>query len=299
MNKIKPFQLLPLLLLVISTVTLKSQTVQEDSLRRAIVAPIQQFFAAYPKADTTGMAALFHPDARLNSIDSRRGEPRIGGTEISALVANLAKAQPGDLYEELHYIELRIDGDLATAWTPYTFVYKGEISHCGVNTWRLTRSGPDGSWQIYDIMDTRRRGDCERKNDDSPANRLDQLANQWHQAATDADAATYFGLMADEAIFIGTDSSEHWNKAAFEAFATPYFKEGKAWDFKKIERHLFVQPDDNIGYWDELLDTWMGPCRGTGIARRNNNGEWKILHYTLSVTVPNDDIQAFIELVKE
>ncbi|MEM9261578.1 MAG: nuclear transport factor 2 family protein, partial [Bacteroidota bacterium] len=53
-----------------------------------------------------------------------------------------------------------------------------------------------------------------------------------------------------------------------------------------------------VAYWDELLDTWMGPCRGTAVVKRDGVNGWKIAHYTLSVTIPNDKIDGFIELTK-
>ena len=39
---------------------------------------------------------------------------------------------------------------------------------------------------------------------------LNKQIDQWHQAATDMDADTYFGMMAPESIFIGTDKTENW-----------------------------------------------------------------------------------------
>jgi hypothetical protein len=41
----------------------------------------------------------------------------------------------------------------------------------------------------------------------------------------------------------------------------------------------------------------MGPCRATGVLTDTSEG-WKISHYQLSVTVPNDLIKPFIELTK-
>ncbi|MBT1704837.1 nuclear transport factor 2 family protein [Fulvivirgaceae bacterium PWU20] len=39
----------------------------------------------------------------------------------------------------------------------------------------------------------------------------------------------------------------------------------------------------------------MGTCRGSGILRKGPQG-WKIEQYHLSVTVPNDIMQRFIQL---
>jgi hypothetical protein len=113
------------------------------------------------------------------------------------------------------------------------------------------------------------------------------LLNNWHKAAANADAKNYFGAMTEDAIYIGTDATEHWNKEAFQAFAKPYFDKGTAWDFKPLERHIYFSKDKKMAWFDELLDTWMKVCRGSGVLIKVGN-EWKIQHYVLSMTIPND-----------
>jgi len=50
-------------------------------------------------------------------------------------------------------------------------------------------------------------------------------------------------------------------------------------------------------WFDELLDTWMGTCRGSGVLE-NNQGIWKIKHYVLSIEIPNADVQSVISVKK-
>ena len=126
---------------------------------------------------------------------------------------------------------------------------------------------------------------------------IDTLLNRWHRAAGQADFDTYFGLMSDDAIFVGTDAAEHWNKQEFMSFSKPHFDKGSAWDFTAIERHIYFNQDHSIAWFDEVLDTWMELCRGSGVATKIN-GTWKITHYVLSVTAPNEEIQQIIPLKK-
>ena len=65
-----------------------------------------------------------------------------------------------------------------------------------------------------------------------------------------------------------------------------------------MERHIFVSDDGQTIWFDELLDTWMKLCRGSGVMKQEN-GQWKIAHYVLSVTVPNEDVNALIEIKKD
>lgn len=121
------------------------------------------------------------------------------------------------------------------------------------------------------------------------------LLDNWHKAAAKADATNYFGAMTEDSFYIGTDATEHWNKAAFQAFAKPYFDKGTAWDFKPLERHIYISEDKKMAWFDELLDTWMKVCRGSGVLVKVGN-EWKIQHYVLSMTIPNDATSEAIKI---
>lgn len=124
---------------------------------------------------------------------------------------------------------------------------------------------------------------------------LNKQIDNWHQAAADKDADTYFGMMAQESVFIGTDKTENWTKDEFEALYRPYFAAGKSWDFKRIERNWYFNKEYNVAWFDETLDTWMGVCQSSGVMEKQSNGDWLIKHYQLSLTIDNDKMDAVIE----
>ena len=121
------------------------------------------------------------------------------------------------------------------------------------------------------------------------------VLDAWHQAAAKAQFDDYFNAMADESIFIGTDATENWDKKEFIAFAKPYFDRGKAWSFTPLERHIFISKDGKTAWFDELLNTQMKICRGSGVLVKEGK-TWKIKHYVLSMTVPNDQVDAAIKI---
>jgi hypothetical protein len=96
-------------------------------------------------------------------------------------------------------------------------------------------------------------------------------------------------------VFIGTDATENWSKNQFQKYSKPYFDEGKAWDFKPLERHIYTNKSGNFIWFDELLDTWMGVCRGSGVIELVGE-KLKIKHYVLSLTIPNDIIDDVIKM---
>lgn len=124
---------------------------------------------------------------------------------------------------------------------------------------------------------------------------INELLDKWHTAAANGDYNGYFGKIADDGIYIGTDATENWDKKAFAAFSKPYFDRGKAWDFKALERNIYFSKDGKTAWFDELLDTWMKACRGSGVLEKEGK-EWKIKHYVLSMTVPNDVTQEVLPL---
>lgn len=262
---------------------------------------IKAIFNHMRAADTTGMSVYFHPEATLHSVVTKPdGTTMVSEGSIASWMKGIAGADAGALDEQLHYTELRVDGHLATAWTPYAFIYNQAMHHCGTNAFQMVKDGPDGQWRILHITDTRRDEPCVPVATDGPREAINAFADAWHLAAAKADSTTFFDAMADDAVYLGTDAGEHWTKEEFLAFAAPYFASGKAWAFTATERHIFYDENAQTAYWDELLDTWMGPCRGTAVLRRRaDNQGWQIAHYTLSVTVPNEKIQGFIELTKE
>lgn len=137
-----------------------------------------------------------------------------------------------------------------------------------------------------------------KANKSSIKQEINILLNDWHLAATEANYKNYFSKMDSISVFIGTDASENWTKNKFQDFSKPYFDDGKAWDFKTLERHIYTSKSGDFIWFDELLDTWMGACRGSGVIILENN-RLKIKHYVLSVTVPNEAIDDLIHLKKE
>ncbi|MDD3723051.1 MAG: nuclear transport factor 2 family protein [Lutibacter sp.] len=140
----------------------------------------------------------------------------------------------------------------------------------------------------------------ERKNIkiNSEKKAVNATLDAWHKNASESKYDAYFNAMASSSIFIGTDASEYWNNKDFKTFSKPFFDLGKAWDFKPLTRNVYISADGKIAWFDELLDTWMGICRGSGVLSKTEN-TWKIEQYILSVTIPNTHITDVIAIKKE
>ena len=136
-----------------------------------------------------------------------------------------------------------------------------------------------------------------KQNEDVIISEIDSLVNVWHQSASNSNFDAYFNLMDSNSIFIGTDASENWTKKEFKVFSKPYFDDGKAWDFKPLDRNIYLNQNYKVAWFDELLNTWMGTCRGSGVFEKIDN-QWKLKHYVLSLTIPNEIMDSVITIVK-
>lgn len=134
------------------------------------------------------------------------------------------------------------------------------------------------------------------KNSENVKSEINLVLDNWHKAAAEANFNNYFNVMTEDAIYIGTDPTENWNKQEFIKFAKPYFDRGRAWNFKALERNIYFSSDGKTVWFDELLNTQMKICRGSGVLVMDENGNWKIKHYVLSMTIPNDNTDEVVKI---
>jgi hypothetical protein len=55
---------------------------------------------------------------------------------------------------------IKVDGNIAMAWTPYVYFIDGKFHHCGVNHFDLTREGDD--WKILNVTYSYRTLGCAK-----------------------------------------------------------------------------------------------------------------------------------------
>lgn len=122
---------------------------------------------------------------------------------------------------------------------------------------------------------------------------ISAMLDGFNAAAAKADFKTYFSYFAEESTFIGTDATEVWDKKAFMDWAKPYFEKKQTWNFTSLKKNIYFSKDEKLAWFDELLDTQMKICRGSGVLEKIN-GQWKIKQYVLSMTVPNEVVDKVV-----
>jgi ketosteroid isomerase-like protein len=123
-------------------------------------------------------------------------------------------------------------------------------------------------------------------NADKEKKEINMMLGSFNKAAADANFDQYFSFYTDDAIFTGTDATERWEKEEFMVWAKPIFARGRAWSFTALERHIYFDSNGDLAWFDELLNTQMKICRGSGVLIKQGN-QWKVKQYILSATIPN------------
>lgn len=132
---------------------------QAQSSIDSVKAVINNLFTAMKTSDAVLLKTVFTDSAILQTINTKSGKTVVETDAVSAFIESIGKLPAGDADEQVSFDVVKVDEDLAIAWTPYKFYYKGKFSHCGVNSFQLVRINKE--WRIQYIIDTRRRNNCE------------------------------------------------------------------------------------------------------------------------------------------
>ena len=107
------------------------------------------------------MKSTFHKDIKIQTTNNTKEGLKILKTDDpKKLLLGIANKKLENVYlKKLLSYDIKIDGNLASVWTPYEFYLNGNFRHCGANSFQLFNN--NGKWQITYLVDMRRRGECE------------------------------------------------------------------------------------------------------------------------------------------
>ncbi len=121
---------------------------------------IDRMFTAMRQSDPAMLQSCFTDSAVLQTIaKNTAGETRVRSESVAEFMASVASLEKGSADERIVFDIVKVDANLAIAWTPYQFYFKGNFSHCGVNSFQLVRM--KNGWKIQYIIDTRRKQGCQ------------------------------------------------------------------------------------------------------------------------------------------
>lgn len=142
------------LILFLAPIPIKAQ--EEAAIKQTI----QKLFDGMRNADSSAIINSFAQDAIMQTIAvDKEGKTIVKQELVSNFASSVSKQKKGFLDEQIIIENIKVDNSLAIVWTPYRFYYKGNFSHCGVNSFTLVKL--DGIWKINYIIDTRRKTNCD------------------------------------------------------------------------------------------------------------------------------------------
>jgi len=108
--------------------------------------------------DSAAVLAVLRPEGKATvSVERPDRSSFLRHPSWAEFVASI-KPGPEKLEPRLHEPLVKVDGDIAMAWTPYTFSIDGKVHHCGVNHFDLVRE--DGRWKILNVTYSYRTTGC-------------------------------------------------------------------------------------------------------------------------------------------
>lgn len=136
---------------------------QNSSEEEKVKQVVNTFFEGFHARDSTVMKSVFHEDPVVQTIGKTKdGETKLVNEELEKVLKGIVSIPLETNFKEvLHDYVIKIDGDMANAWTPYSFYLNDTFSHCGVNNFQLLKQNEE--WKIIYLIDTRRREGCDEK----------------------------------------------------------------------------------------------------------------------------------------
>ena len=123
---------------------------------QAVLAPINQLFAAFGAGDSAGVLRVAYPDGRVTAV----GTLRTGtGLRQESWTQFAARLKPGEGFNEsISDPAIEVDGDIAMVWAPFVVRVAGKVSNCGVDLFDLVRE--NAAWKVMNISFSSRTTGC-------------------------------------------------------------------------------------------------------------------------------------------
>jgi hypothetical protein len=145
-------------LLIFSKIS-HAQSIQGSADTAAIKQTINTFIDAMRKGDSTLLRSTFPNGMILQMISNDKdGKAILSTKDVNNFVKTIGTSNAGVYDERIVYGAIKIDGSLASIWTPYKVYHVDQFSHCGVNVFQLMKTAE--GWKVIYIVVTRRTDNC-------------------------------------------------------------------------------------------------------------------------------------------
>lgn len=151
-------KLVTALFIAVFTFSAHAQEISEEGEIKEV---INTFFEGFHARDSVLMKSVVHDKVIMQSIGkNQQGQAILHHEDFSKFLKSIVSIPATTNFrEDLHSYSIQVDGNMASAWTPYSLYVNDVFQHCGVNNFQLFRT--NGEWNIIYLVDTRRKEGCE------------------------------------------------------------------------------------------------------------------------------------------
>jgi len=127
----------------------------KDDIKKTITT----MFNAMRKGDSTMLRSVFAEGIVFQRVGTKKDGTQVLENEKPDGFIKAVGTPHKDVWDErITWGDIKIDGPLASAWTPYKFYLGTKFSHCGLDYYQLMKT--KNGWKIIYIIDTRRTDNC-------------------------------------------------------------------------------------------------------------------------------------------
>lgn len=157
----KNFLIYLLLLIAYSNYGYSQQSMLPKSDEEQVKEVILELFDGYKAGDSLRVKNVFTQDAILQTAYfDKNGDSQLSDQESVRKFINYIGGGLSKLHDERIWdLEVKVDNNLATAWTKYAFYLDDNFIHCGAENFLLIKT--DNSWKIFHLVDTRQQVGCK------------------------------------------------------------------------------------------------------------------------------------------
>jgi len=142
---------------VLITALLSPGVARAQSDSSQVLTVVRRLFDGMRASDSAMVRSTMATIIRFAEVNARATPPRIESDSVNEWLGAVSRSNHR-WDERIYDVQVRVDGNLAQVWAPYTFYLDGKISHCGVDALQLLKD-PSG-WKVTQLADTRRRDNC-------------------------------------------------------------------------------------------------------------------------------------------
>lgn len=126
-----------------------------------------------------------------------------------------------------------------------------------------------------------------------PIDAINKTLDTWHKSSGEVKFGPFINSLAADAVILGADREERWDKNHSDKFSEQYFNPKYAWNYTYQNRSVHFNTDSTTAWFDETFKINTKYFRGTGVLSKIDN-DWKIQQYNLSMLAPYADVKSAI-----